>query len=47
MLELNTTIMIPLSVFETSGHVTRFVDWNHWMVKVTKTGDVLRADHTC
>lgn len=42
MLELDTTIMTPSSVFETSGHVARFADW---MVKDTKTGDVLRADH--
>lgn len=42
MLELDTTIMTPASVFETSGHVARFADW---MVKDTKTGDVLRADH--
>ncbi|KAH8118761.1 hypothetical protein DFH11DRAFT_1540875 [Phellopilus nigrolimitatus] len=42
MLELDTTIMTPAPVFETSGHVGRFADW---MVKDTKTGDVLRADH--
>ncbi|KAF8965386.1 hypothetical protein BDZ97DRAFT_1811857 [Flammula alnicola] len=42
MLELDTTIMTPSSVFETSGHVARFADW---MVKDSKTGDVLRADH--
>ena len=42
MLELDTTIMGPAPVFETSGHVARFADW---MVKDTKTGDVLRADH--
>ncbi len=42
MLELDTTIMTPSSVFETSGHVARFADW---MVKDVKTGDVLRADH--
>jgi glycyl-tRNA synthetase len=42
MLELDTTVMTPASVFETSGHVARFADW---MVKDTKTGDVLRADH--
>lgn len=42
MLELDTTIMTPATVFETSGHVARFADW---MVKDTKTGDVLRADH--
>ncbi|KAG7095073.1 hypothetical protein E1B28_005862 [Marasmius oreades] len=42
MLELDTTIMTPASVFETSGHVARFADW---MVKDSKTGDVLRADH--
>ena len=42
MLELDTTIMTPSSVFETSGHVARFADW---MVKDTTTGDVLRADH--
>lgn len=34
--------MTPSPVFETSGHVARFADW---MVKDTKTGDVLRADH--
>lgn len=42
MLELDTTIMTPSQVFETSGHVARFADW---MVKDTKTGEVLRADH--
>lgn len=42
MLELDTTIMTPASVFETSGHVARFADW---MVKDKETGDVLRADH--
>lgn len=42
MLELDTTIMTPAPVFETSGHVARFADW---MVKDEKTGDVLRADH--
>ncbi|OBZ77230.1 putative glycine--tRNA ligase [Grifola frondosa] len=42
MLEVDTTIMTPASVFETSGHVARFADW---MVKDVKTGEVLRADH--
>ncbi|THG94168.1 hypothetical protein EW026_g7248 [Hermanssonia centrifuga] len=42
MLELDTTILTPATVFETSGHVARFADW---MVKDIKTGDVLRADH--
>lgn len=42
MLELDTTIMTPAPVFETSGHVARFADW---MVKDIKTGAVLRADH--
>ncbi|KAI6029454.1 hypothetical protein BKA83DRAFT_14677 [Pisolithus microcarpus] len=42
MLELDTTIITPASVFETSGHVARFADW---MVKDEVTGDVLRADH--
>ena len=42
MLELDTTIMTPAPVFETSGHVARFADW---MVGTPKTGDVLRADH--
>jgi glycyl-tRNA synthetase len=42
MLEVDTTIMTPSAVFETSGHVARFADW---MVKDSKTGDVLRADH--
>ena len=42
MFELDTTIMTPAPVFEASGHVARFADW---MVKDTKTGDVLRADH--
>ncbi|OCH88074.1 glycyl-tRNA synthetase [Obba rivulosa] len=42
MLELDTTIMTPAPVFETSGHVARFADW---MVKDLKTGEVLRADH--
>jgi glycyl-tRNA synthetase len=42
MLELDTTIMTPAPVFEASGHVARFADW---IVKDTKTGEVLRADH--
>lgn len=42
MLEIDSTIMTPAPVFETSGHVARFADW---MVKDEKTGDVLRADH--
>lgn len=42
MLEIDSTIMTPAPVFETSGHVARFADW---MVKDAKTGDVLRADH--
>ncbi|KAJ3769978.1 hypothetical protein FB446DRAFT_745826 [Lentinula raphanica] len=42
MLELDTTIMTPAPVFETSGHVARFADW---MVKDVQTGDVIRADH--
>ena len=42
MLEVDTTIMTPAPVFETSGHVARFADW---MVKDVKTGEVLRADH--
>lgn len=42
MLEVDTTIITPASVFETSGHVARFADW---MVKDIKTGEVLRADH--
>ena len=42
MLEVDTTVMTPAPVFETSGHVARFADW---MVKDTKTGEVLRADH--
>jgi glycyl-tRNA synthetase len=42
MLELDTTVMTPAPVFEASGHVARFADW---MVKDTKTGEVLRADH--
>lgn len=42
MLEIDSTIMTPAPVFETSGHVARFADW---MVKDVKTGDVLRADH--
>ena len=42
MLEVDTTVMTPATVFETSGHVARFADW---MVKDTKTGEVLRADH--
>ncbi|KAF9017080.1 glycine-tRNA ligase [Hymenopellis radicata] len=42
MLELDTTILTPSPVFEASGHVARFADW---MVKDTKTGDILRADH--
>ncbi|KAI0929458.1 hypothetical protein AcV7_005305 [Taiwanofungus camphoratus] len=42
MLELDTTVMTPAPVFETSGHVARFADW---MVKDLKTGEVLRADH--
>jgi glycyl-tRNA synthetase len=42
MHELDTTVITPATVFETSGHVARFADW---MVKDTKSGDVLRADH--
>ncbi|KAI0067025.1 glycyl-tRNA synthetase [Artomyces pyxidatus] len=42
MLEIDSTVMTPAPVFETSGHVARFADW---MVKDSKTGDVLRADH--
>lgn len=42
MLEIDSTILTPAAVFETSGHVARFADW---MVKDTKTGEVLRADH--
>ncbi|THH03397.1 hypothetical protein EW146_g10451 [Bondarzewia mesenterica] len=42
MLEIDSTVMTPSPVFEASGHVSRFADW---MVKDTKTGDVLRADH--
>ncbi|KAH7907057.1 hypothetical protein BJ138DRAFT_1161032 [Hygrophoropsis aurantiaca] len=42
MLELDTTIMTPAPVFESSGHVARFADW---MVKDALSGDVLRADH--
>ncbi len=42
MLELDTTIITPAPVFETSGHVARFA---YWMVKDVKSGDVLRADH--
>ncbi|KZP01889.1 glycyl-tRNA synthetase [Calocera viscosa TUFC12733] len=42
MLELDTTIMTLSDVLKTSGHVDKFTDW---MVRDTKTGDVLRADH--
>ena len=42
MLEVDTTIMTPAPVFETSGHVARFADW---MVKDKISGEVLRADH--
>ena len=42
MLEVDTTIMTPAPVFETSGHVALFSDW---MVKDVKNGEVLRADH--
>ncbi|TFY51977.1 hypothetical protein EVJ58_g10272 [Rhodofomes roseus] len=42
MLELDTAIITPAPVFETSGHVARFADW---MVKDVETGEVLRADH--
>ncbi|CAE6415541.1 unnamed protein product [Rhizoctonia solani] len=42
MLEVDTTIMTPSAVFETSGHVAKFADW---MVKDVVTGEVLRADH--
>ncbi|KAJ3816697.1 hypothetical protein F5880DRAFT_1626466 [Lentinula raphanica] len=42
ILELDTTIMTPTPVFETSGHVTRFADW---MVKDVQTGNAIRADH--
>ncbi|QRV86601.1 glycyl-tRNA synthetase [Ceratobasidium sp. AG-Ba] len=42
MLEVDTTIMTPSAVFETSGHVAKFADW---MVKDNESGEVLRADH--
>ena len=42
MLEIDSTILTPAPVFETSGHVARFADW---MVKDIVTGEVLRADH--
>jgi glycyl-tRNA synthetase len=42
MHEVDTTVITPSPVFEASGHVARFADW---MVKDTKTGDVIRADH--
>ncbi|KAG8738167.1 Glycine--tRNA ligase 1, mitochondrial, partial [Ceratobasidium sp. 428] len=42
MLEVDTTIMTPSAVFETSGHVAKFADW---MVKDSESGEVLRADH--
>lgn len=42
MLEVDTTIMTPSAVFETSGHVAKFADW---MVKDIESGEVLRADH--
>ena len=42
MLEIDSTILTPAPVFETSGHVARFADW---MVKDIKSGEVLRADH--
>ncbi|KAH8827620.1 glycine-tRNA ligase [Flagelloscypha sp. PMI_526] len=42
MSELDTTIMTPAPVFETSGHVARFADF---MSKDTVSGEVLRTDH--
>ncbi|KAF1939298.1 glycyl-tRNA synthetase [Clathrospora elynae] len=42
MLEVDTTILTPYDVFETSGHVARFADW---MCKDPKTGEIFRADH--
>jgi glycyl-tRNA synthetase len=36
------TITTSAPPFEASGHVPRFVDW---MVKDTKTGNILRDDH--
>ena len=38
----DTTIMTPSPVFQTSGHVARFVDG---MVKDRKTGDGVQVDH--
>lgn len=42
MLELDTTILTPVAVLKTSGHVERFSDF---MVKDVKSGDCYRADH--
>jgi glycyl-tRNA synthetase len=41
MLEVDSTILTPAAVFETSGHVDKFCDW---MCK-DPNGDFLRADH--
>ncbi|KAG2004552.1 glycyl-tRNA synthetase [Coprinopsis cinerea AmutBmut pab1-1] len=40
MFELDTTILTPAAVLETSGHVAQFTDW---VVKDAKSGAVLRA----
>eukprot|EP00042_Codosiga_hollandica_P041963 m.378960 g.378960 ORF g.378960 m.378960 type:complete len:681 (-) comp56209_c0_seq4:1479-3521(-) len=42
MLEIDCTALTPEPVLKASGHVERFCDI---MVKDTKTGDCLRADH--
>jgi glycyl-tRNA synthetase len=42
MLEVDSPMVTPHEVLQTSGHVDRFCDW---MVKDPKNGDILRADH--
>ncbi|KAL2752737.1 hypothetical protein ACRALDRAFT_1036771 [Sodiomyces alcalophilus JCM 7366] len=42
MLEVDCTVLTPLEVLKTSGHVDKFADW---MCKDPKNGDILRADH--
>ncbi|CRG88570.1 glycyl-tRNA synthetase [Talaromyces islandicus] len=42
MLEVDTTMLTPHEVLQTSGHVEKFADW---MCKDPKTGEIFRADH--
>ncbi|KAI0463906.1 Glycine--tRNA ligase 1, mitochondrial [Komagataella kurtzmanii] len=42
MLEVDCTMLTPLEVLKTSGHVDKFSDW---MCRDLKTGEIFRADH--